>query len=143
FVAWAERPESHIVADGEVVFVGYGIQAAEWRWDDYKDTDVRGKVLLMLVNDPGLQDSTIFNGRALTYYGRWTHKLEEAERRGAPGAVVGHTAEGARGALLVHTTESATYGWDVVRGSWSVEQFKLDRPAAPSIAFAGWVTHDA
>ena len=131
FVAWAERPESHIVADGEVVFVGYGVRAAEWQWDDYKDTDVRGKVLLMLVNDPGLQDSTIFNGRTLTYYGRWTYKLEEAARRGALGA------------LLVHTTESATYGWDVVRGSWSVEQFKLDRPAAQSIAFAGWVTHDA
>src|SRR6266516_1197025 len=131
FVAWAERPESHIVADDEVVFVGYGIQAVEWHWDDFKDTDVRGKVLLMLVNDPGLQDSTIFNGRALTYYGRWTYKLEEAARRGAVGA------------LLVHTTESATYGWDVVRGSWSVEQFKLDRPAAQSIAFAGWVTHDA
>src|SRR5881296_80622 len=131
FVAWAERPESHIVADGDLVFVGYGIRAGEWRWDDYKDVDVRGKVLLMLVNDPGLQDTTIFNGRALTYYGRWTYKLEEAARRGAVGA------------LLVHTTESATYGWDVVRGSWSVEQFKLDRPAAQSIAFAGWVTHDA
>src|SRR5256886_3646911 len=73
----------------------------------------------------------LFNGRALTYYGRWTYKLEEAARRGALGA------------LLVHTNESATYGWDVVRGSWSVEQFKLDRPAARSIAFAGWVTHDA
>ena len=131
FVAWAERPESHVVADGEVVFVGYGIEAAEWRWDDYKDGDVRGKVLLMLVNDPGLQDSTIFNGRALTYYGRWTYKLEEAARRGALGAI------------LVHTAESATYGWDVVRGSWSVEQFKLDRPAPQSIAFAAWVTHDA
>ena len=131
FVLWAERPESHTVADGDLVFVGYGIQAAEWRWDDYKDTDVRGKVLLMLVNDPGLQDSTVFNGRALTYYGRWTYKLEEAARRGALGA------------LLVHTTESATYGWEVVRGSWSVEQFKLDRPAAQSIAFAGWVTHEA
>ena len=131
FVAWAERPESHIVADGDVVFVGYGVQAAEWRWDDYKDVDVRGKVLLMLVNDPGLQDSTIFNGRTLTYYGRWTYKLEEAARRGALGAI------------LIHTTESATYGWEVVRGSWSVEQFKLDRPAAQSIAFAAWVTHDA
>jgi Zn-dependent M28 family amino/carboxypeptidase len=131
FVLWAERPESHTVADGDLVFVGYGIQAAEWRWDDYKDADVRGKVLLMLVNDPGLQDSTVFNGRALTYYGRWTYKLEEAARRGALGA------------LLVHTSESATYGWDVVRGSWSVEQFKLDRPAAQSIGFAGWVTHDA
>src|SRR2546426_1889362 len=126
FVAWAERPESHIVADGEVVFVGYGIEASEWQWDDYKGADVRGKVLVMLVNDPGLQDSTIFNGRALTYYGRWTYKLEEAARRGALGAI------------LVHTAESATYGWDVVRGSWSVEQFKLDRPAPQSIAFAAW-----
>jgi hypothetical protein len=131
FVAWAERPENHVVADGEVVFVGYGVEAGEWRWNDYKDVDVRGKVLLMLVNDPGLQDSTIFNGRALTYYGRWTYKLEEASRRGALGAI------------LLHTTESATYGWDVVRGSWSVEQFKLDRPAAQSIAFAAWVTHEA
>src|SRR5947208_6918331 len=131
FVAWAERPESHSVADGDLVFVGYGIRAGEWRWDDYKDVDVRGKVLLMLVNDPGLQDTTIFNGRALTYYGRWTYKLEEAARRGALGAI------------RVHTTESAAYGWDVVRGSWSVEQFKLDRPAAQSIAFAGWVTQDA
>src|SRR2546422_3641045 len=76
FVAWAERPESHIVADGEVVFVGYGIEASEWKWDDYKGADVRGKVLVMLVNDPGLQDSTIFNGRALTYYGRWTRSEE-------------------------------------------------------------------
>src|SRR5205807_4984883 len=131
FVAWAERPEPQITADGEVVFVGYGVRAREWRWDDYKDGDVRGKVLLMLVNDPGLQDSTVFNGRVLTYYGRWTYKLEEAARRGALGA------------LLIHTTESATYPWEVVRGSWSVEQFKLDRPAAQSLAFAGWVTADA
>src|SRR5207253_5710277 len=128
FVAWAERPEPEIRGDGAVVFVGYGIRAPEWRWDDYKDADLRGKVVLMLVNDPGLQDSTVFNGRALTYYGRWTYKLEEAARRGALGA------------LLIHTTESATYPWEVVRGSWSVEQFKLDRPAAQSLAFAGWVT---
>src|SRR5438445_9353031 len=78
FVAWAERPEAHLVTDGDVVFVGYGARAPEWQWEDYKDTDVRGKVLLMLVNDPGLQDSTVFNGKALTYYGRWTYKLEEA-----------------------------------------------------------------
>src|SRR5437660_10674783 len=128
FVAWAERPEPEIRGDGEVVFVGYGIRAPEWRWDDYKDADLRGKVVLMLVNDPGLQDSTVFNGRALTYYGRWTYKLEETARRGALGV------------LLIHTTESATYPWEVVRGSWSVEQFKLDRPHSPSIAFAGWVT---
>lgn len=131
FVAWAERPERHITADGELVFVGYGVHAPEWRWDDYKDLNVRGRVLLVLVNDPGLQDSTVFNGRALTYYGRWTYKLEEAARRGALGA------------LLIHTTESATYPWAVVRGSWSVEQLKLDHTPAQSLVFAGWVTHDA
>ncbi len=130
FVAWAERPEEHIAVDGDVVFVGYGTRAPEWQWDDYKGVPLRGKVLLMLVNDPGLQDSTIFNGKALTYYGRWTYKLEEAARQGALGA------------LLVHTTESATYPWEVVRGSWSVEQFMPDRVRAQGLAFAGWVQHD-
>jgi Zn-dependent M28 family amino/carboxypeptidase len=128
FVAWAERPEADIASTGEVVFVGYGIRAPEWRWDDYKGMDLRGKVLLMLVNDPGLVDSTVFLGKILTYYGRWTYKLEEAARQGAAGAI------------LIHTTESATYPWEVVRGSWSVEQFKLDQPRSPSLAFAGWVT---
>src|SRR5213594_3438574 len=128
FVAWGERPEADIAASGEVVFVGYGIRTPEWRWDDYTGADLRGKVLLMLVNDPGLVDSTVFLGKILTYYGRWTYKLEEAARQGAAGA------------LLIHTTESATYPWEVVRGSWSVEQFKLDQPQSPSIAFAGWVT---
>jgi len=127
FVAWAERPEADIASEGEVVFVGYGIRAPEWQWDDYKGMDLRGKVLLMMVNDPGLTDSTIFLGKILTYYGRWTYKLEEAARQGAAGAI------------LIHTTESATYPWEVVRGSWSVEQFKLDQPHSPSIAFAGWV----
>src|SRR3989441_5372506 len=131
FVAWAERPEADIAADGEVVFVGYGIRAPEWQWDDYKGTDLHGKVLLMLVNDPGLVDSTVFLGKILTYYGRWTYKLEEAARQGAAGAI------------LIHTTESATYPWEVVRGSWSVEQFRLDQPHSPSIAFAGWVTEGA
>jgi Zn-dependent M28 family amino/carboxypeptidase len=127
FVAWAERPEADISASGEIVFVGYGIRAPEWQWDDYKGMDLKGKVLLMLVNDPGLVDSTVFLGKILTYYGRWTYKLEEAARQGAVGAI------------LVHTTESATYPWEVVRGSWSVEQFKLDQPHSPSLAFAGWV----
>lgn len=128
FVAWAERPEADVAVDGDVVFVGYGIRAPEWQWDDYKGADLRGKVLLMLVNDPGLVDSTVFLGKVLTYYGRWTYKLEEAARQGAAGAI------------LIHTTESATYPWEVVRGSWSVEQFKLDQPQSPSLAFAGWVT---
>src|SRR2546422_2201259 len=128
FVAWAERPEADISATGDVVFVGYGIRAPEWQWDDYKGVDLHGKVLLMLVNDPGLVDSTVFLGKVLTYYGRWTYKLEEAARQGAAGAI------------MIHTTESATYPWEVVRGSWSVEQVKLDQPRSPSLAFAGWVT---
>lgn len=128
FVAWAERPEADIAAAGDVVFVGYGIRAPEWQWDDFKGMDLRGKILLMLVNDPGLVDSTVFLAKVLTYYGRWTYKLEEAARQGAAGAI------------LIHTTESATYPWEVVRGSWSVEQFKLDQPHSPSIGFAGWVT---
>jgi Zn-dependent M28 family amino/carboxypeptidase len=128
FVAWAERPEADISADGDVVFVGYGIRAPEWQWDDYKGADLRGKILLMLVNDPGLVDTTVFLGKILTYYGRWTYKLEEAARQGAAGAI------------LIHTTESATYPWDVVRGSWSVEQFKLDQAQSPSLAVAGWVS---
>jgi len=131
FVAWAERPEADVSATGEVVFVGYGIRAPEWQWDDFKGADLQGKVLLMLVNDPGLADTTIFLGKILTYYGRWTYKLEEAARQGAAGAV------------LIHTTESATYPWEVVRGSWSVEQFKLDQPQSPSLAFAAWVTESS
>src|SRR5436190_22823613 len=127
FVAWAERPEADISATGDVVFVGYGIHAPEWQWDDYKGIDLHGKILLMLVNDPGLVDTTVFLGKILTYYGRWTYKLEEAARQGAAGAI------------LIHTTESATYPWEVVRGSWSVEQFKLDQPRSPSLAVAGWV----
>ena len=131
FVAWAERPEETVSADGEVVFVGYGISAPEWRWDDYKGESLRGKILLMLVNDPGLQDSSVFLGRVLTYYGRWTYKIEEATRRGAVGV------------LMVHTTESATYPWSVVRSSWTVEQFQLDRRRPETLAAAGWVTEEA
>ncbi|HWZ27888.1 MAG TPA: M20/M25/M40 family metallo-hydrolase [Gemmatimonadales bacterium] len=131
FVAWAMQPDPRITVDGDVVFVGYGIKAPEWRWDDYKGVDLHGKILLMLVNDPGIQDSTMFKGAVLTYYGRWTYKLEEAARQGALGVV------------LIHTNQSATYGWDVVRGSWSVEQFQLDGATGPGLTFASWASHDA
>ena len=130
-MAWAERPDTLVTVDADVVFVGYGITAPEARWDDYKGMDLKGKILLMLVNDPGIQDSTLFRGKELVYYGRWTYKLEEAARRGAAGVII------------VHTTESATYGWPVVRGSWTVEQFKLDPPREPSIAFGAWITAEA
>jgi len=130
YVAWAERADTLVQANAEVVFVGFGITSPEWQWDDYKGTDVRGKILMMLVNDPGIEEPTIFNGKALTYYGRWTYKIEEAARRGAAGL------------LLVHNDSMATYGWNTVRNSWTGEQVRLDAPPT-SLQFAGWVTESA
>ena len=122
-------------AAGELVFVGYGAAAPEYRWDDFKNTDVRGKVLLVLVNDPPATaaEPNLFGGRAMTYYGRWTYKFEEAERRGAAGA------------LIVHTTEAAGYPWHTVVGSWAGEQRLLPRPAnAPApLGVRGWITDSA
>ncbi len=126
FVAWAERAESVVTASAELVFVGFGITAPEEQWDDYKGMDVRGKIIVMLVNDPGLRDPSIFRGRILTYYGRWTYKLEEAARRGA------------QGVLLVHNDTMATYGWATVQNSWTGDQVRLLTPPT-SLAFAGWV----
>lgn len=133
FVLWSEQnpPRGNtaqtIDASGEIVFVGYGITAPESRWDDYQGLDVRGKILMMLVNDPGLYDPAIFRGPILTYYGRWTYKLEEAARRGAAGV------------LLVHTDTMATYGWNTVRNSWTGDQVRLLGPNS-ALQWAGWVT---
>jgi Zn-dependent M28 family amino/carboxypeptidase len=109
-------PESR-VKSSEVVFVGYGIVAPEYGWDDYADVDVQGKTVLILVNDPGFatQDPALFKGNAMTYYGRWTYKYEEAARQGAAAA------------LVIHDTAPAAYGWDVVRNSWTGPQFHLHR----------------
>jgi Zn-dependent M28 family amino/carboxypeptidase len=95
--------------DAELVFVGYGITAPEEGWDDYKGLDVKGKVLVMMVNDPAptAAEPNRFNGKGLTYYGRWTYKFEEAARQGAAGV------------LLIHTDASASYGWSVVQNSWT------------------------
>jgi Zn-dependent M28 family amino/carboxypeptidase len=130
FVAWAERPDTLARVNAEVVFVGYGINAPSWQWDDYKGADLKGKILLMLVNDPGLGDPAIFRGKTLTYYGRWTYKLEEAARQGAAGA------------LLIHNDSMATYGWNTVKNSWSGEQVRLDTPPT-SLQLAGWLTESA
>ena len=130
YVAWAERPDTLVQVSAEVVFVGYGITAPEWQWDDYKGMDVRGKILMMLVNDPGIGDPTIFRGKTLTYYGRWTYKIEEAARHGAAGL------------LLVHNDSMATYGWNTVRNSWTGEQVRLDNPPTP-LQFTGWLTEGA
>jgi Zn-dependent M28 family amino/carboxypeptidase len=127
FVLWSMRNEPEVRAGGDVVFVGYGIVAPEYQWDDYRGVDVKDKIVLVLVNDPGLRDSTIFKGKALTYYGRWTYKIEEAARQGAAGI------------LMVHTTESATYPWTTVQSSWTGAQVRLETPPT-SLKFAGWLT---
>ena len=120
-----QQPKSDI--DAPIVYVGYGITAPEYNWDDYKGTDVRGKVLLMLVNEPPSDDPKFFKGKALTYYGRWTYKYEEAARRGAVGAI------------LIHKTEMASYGWDVVRNSWSGEEAYLRENDRPKLVAASWI----
>ncbi len=112
--------------DAPLVFVGYGIEAPEYKWNDYKDADVRGKVLLMLVNEPPSDDPSFFKGKALTYYGRWTYKFEEAARKGAVGAI------------LIHQTEMASYGWEVVRNSWSGERSYLRGQQQPRLKLAAW-----
>jgi Zn-dependent M28 family amino/carboxypeptidase len=134
-VVWAGSAAERSAVDAEIVFVGYGAQAPEYRWDDFKGMDVRGKVLLVLVNDPPApaNDANRFGGRAMTYYGRWTYKFEEAERRGAAGM------------LIVHTTEQAGYPWHTVVGSWAKEQRMLPRsPSLPApLGIRGWITDSA
>lgn len=114
FVAFTKRVVDQASIDAELVFVGYGATAPEYDWDDIKGADLKGKVLVFLVNDPPGAD--IFGGRAMTYYGRWTYKFEQAARLGAAGA------------FIVHETEPAGYPWEVVTGSWTGEQFDLATP---------------
>jgi Zn-dependent M28 family amino/carboxypeptidase len=130
YVLWSMRNEPQVRTKGEVVFVGHGIVAPEYSWNDYQGADVKGKIVLVMVNDPGLRDSTIFRGKILTYYGRWTYKIEEAQRQGAAGII------------LVHTLESATYPWTTVASSWSGPQVRVERPAT-SLLVAGWLTEAA
>jgi Zn-dependent M28 family amino/carboxypeptidase len=131
FVAWSRRQQGVIDANAELVFCGYGVVAPEYQWNDFKDS-VRGKIIVVLINDPQLEDQTKFGGKAMTYYGRWTYKFEEAARQGAAGA------------LIVHETEMASYPWEVVRGSWSGEQFDVVTPdkGASTVPIQGWITHD-
>jgi Zn-dependent M28 family amino/carboxypeptidase len=134
-VVWAGSATDASAARGELVFVGYGAAAPEYRWDDYKDADVRGKILLVLVNDPPAPtgEPALFGGRAMTYYGRWPYKFEEAERRGAAGM------------LIVHTDAQAGYPWHTVVGSWAKEQRMLPRdPKLPApLGVRGWITDSA
>jgi Zn-dependent M28 family amino/carboxypeptidase len=119
---------------GEIVFVGHGIVAPEFSWNDYAGVDMKGKVALIMVNDPPAttDEPQLFGGPALTYYGRWTYKFEEAARQGAAGA------------LLIHTDESATYGWQVVQSSWSGTQYSIPVvPGQPALGLRAWVTDRA
>jgi Zn-dependent M28 family amino/carboxypeptidase len=132
-VIWSKRvAAAAVVKNSELVFVGYGIVAAEYGWNDYAGTDVHGKIVVVLVNDPGhvSDDPTVFKGRNMTYYGRWTYKVEEAARQGASGV------------LLIHDTDAASYGWDVVLSSWTGAQLDKDSVDgnAGRAAIEGWIT---
>ena len=129
-VAMDETGDTSTMIDSPVVWIGYGIDAPEFNWNDYKDIDVKGKVLLMLVNEPPSDDPNYFGGKALTYYGRWTYKYEQAARMGAAGV------------LLIHKTDMASYGWDVVRNSWSGERSYLRNDPAPKLKLASWIQLD-
>ncbi|MGD8328596.1 MAG: M28 family metallopeptidase [Acidobacteriota bacterium] len=132
FVTWTKTPDDVIDVAGGLVFVGYGVDAPEESWNDYDDMDVTGKILLMLVNDPPLEDASRFGGDAMTYYGRWTYKFEEGARKGAAGV------------LLIHDTDAAGYGWNVIQG-WTGEQMGVP-PAAdstPPVPLQGWVSWES
>lgn len=122
------------IKDSELVFVGYGVNAPEYNWNDYEGLDVKGKTVVMLVNDPGFatKDPALFTGDAMTYYGRWTYKYEEASRQGAAGAII------------IHETAPASYPWSVVENSWSGEQFGFQKENnnMDRVAVEGWVTTD-
>jgi Zn-dependent M28 family amino/carboxypeptidase len=133
-VAFSGVEKPRVQVQGEVVFVGYGINAPELKWNDYAGVNVRGKWVMIMVNDPPApaDEPTLFGGPALTYYGRWTYKFEEAARQGAAGA------------LLIHTDESATYPWQVVQSSWSGTQYSLPpQPGEPALGIKAWIANDA
>jgi len=135
-VIWTKRVKTaESIEASPMVFVGYGVTAPEFGWDDYAGVDMHGKTAVILVNDPGFatRDASLFRGRAMTYYGRWTYKFEEAARRGATGAII------------VHQTDPAGYGWDTVVNSWSTPQLDNDTVDgnAGRVAIEGWITEPA
>jgi len=126
----AEPKESISIKDAELVFVGYGIQAPEFQWDDYKGQDVRGKILVMMNNDPE-NDPDVFAGKRRLYYGRWSYKYEIAAKLGAVGAII------------IHTTPSAGYPFTVIQTSWTGEEFELEDTKGPKLSMKSWVTEEA
>lgn len=119
--------QEEIDLEGEAVFVGFGVKAEIWDWDDYKDVDVRDKIVITRVNDPGYVNPGIFEGSTLTYFGRWTCHIEEAARRGAAGI------------LLIHTDETAGYDWNVVKNSWTGEELFIKSDLQNNLKFRGWI----
>ncbi len=135
YVAITRRLKPRVtIQHSPLIFAGYGIVAPEYNWNDYRGLDVKGKTVVVLVNDPGYAtgDSTLFNGRAMTYYGRWTYKYEEAARQGATGIII------------IHETGPAGYPWEVVQGGWTGSQFYLQTPDSnlSRCALEGWITDD-
>lgn len=133
FVIWTQRTDSLVrIQDAEVVFAGFGIVAPEYGWDDYKNLDVKGKIVVVMINDPGFgsEDSTFFKGNTMTYYGRWTYKYEEAVRQGALGC------------LIVHNTIPAGYGFNNIQNSWKASKLYLDDRGQDKykLGFEGWIT---
>src|SRR5437660_2113575 len=141
FVASSARLQSEIKVDNsDLIFVGYGVVAPEYGWDDYKGVDVRGKTIVMLINDPAVPDpkdpskldEKMFKGKAMTYYGRWTYKYEIAAQKGAAAAII------------IHETEPAAYPWQVVKSSWAKENFEFDSPDKnkSAVQARSWITLD-
>ena len=127
YVTTNERQTESAQIDAPIVYVGYGIEAPEYHWDDYKGYDLKGKVALLFVNEPTSTDEKFFKGKALTYYGRWTYKYEETARRGAVAT------------LIIHRTELASYPWGVVRNSWGGEKSFLKLDGTPKLEAASWI----
>jgi len=136
FVISTEKTDSVIsLNNDELVFAGYGVVAPEYNWNDYAGLDVKGKVVLVMVNDPGFgtDDTTLFKGNTMTYYGRWTYKYEEAARQGA------------KACLIIHNTKAASYPFSVVQNSWGTSNLFLDKRGnkEQQLALQGWVSSDA
>ncbi|PHR61360.1 MAG: peptidase M28 [Robiginitomaculum sp.] len=135
-VFWTKRYQDSVsINNSELVFVGYGVVAPEYNWDDYAGIDVKGKTVVMFVNDPGFatKDKDLFKGNAMTYYGRWTYKFEEAARQGVAGVII------------VHETAPASYGWSVISGGWGGSQIDLVRPdkGASRAGLESWISLDS
>jgi Zn-dependent M28 family amino/carboxypeptidase len=130
YVIQNETQTESVDIDAPIVFVGYGIKAPEYNWDDYKGYDMKGKVALLFVNEPISDDPKFFKGKALTYYGRWIYKFEETARHGAAAT------------LIIHRRDLASYGWEVIRNSYGKEKSYLQLDGTPKLQGASWITLD-